>query len=519
MAINIYADIDLNGNVITEEDKTAEVSANDTTPGFLVDKVVAGSNITVTETNDGGNETLVISSTASGTDENVSVSANDTTPGNLSSKLVAGANVTLTENNDGGNETLTIASSGSGGGGGALELISVVTAVGGETSLSFSGLSGVDENYVAQVVMKGTTDDYLTIEINGDTTAGNYESFVIFERNTGVNPVYDYQVQNHIGFAYDPEGFCHMDLNIQRAPDDCAHYWGLGMYLDDTNGEPSSIRTSGFRGPNTTEITSLAFGMKTGTITAGSFVKLYRYSTSALGGSDEFVQVSGDDTTAGYLLDKIAAGTNITLTETNPGADEDLTIAASDPSVNVSSNDTTPSDLATKLVAGSNITITEQNDGGNETLEIASTGGGGSSFERKLLVGLSSNINVSNNDEIAFNSVGLDVDSGWSTSRYTIPEAGDYEIIISLRPQVNSTARHEFFVYRERTSVEEAFGSTEFTPSSTSHFPTNISRTTRPYLVGDIIFVRATNVPASLLILGNSAVPYAVSYMEINKVA
>lgn len=44
------------------------------------------------------------------------VSNQDTTPGYLFSKLVAGSNVTLTKNNPGGNETITISSSGSGGG-------------------------------------------------------------------------------------------------------------------------------------------------------------------------------------------------------------------------------------------------------------------------------------------------------------------------------------------------------------------------------------------------------------------
>jgi len=43
------------------------------------------------------------------TDVKVLVSANDTTAGYLNGKLVAGTNVTFTENNDGGNETLTIA--------------------------------------------------------------------------------------------------------------------------------------------------------------------------------------------------------------------------------------------------------------------------------------------------------------------------------------------------------------------------------------------------------------------------
>lgn len=46
------------------------------------------------------------------TDEKAKVSSNDTTPGFLNGKLVAGANVTLTENNNGGNETLTISAAG-----------------------------------------------------------------------------------------------------------------------------------------------------------------------------------------------------------------------------------------------------------------------------------------------------------------------------------------------------------------------------------------------------------------------
>lgn len=41
-------------------------------------------------------------------DEKAKVSSNDTTPGYLNGKLVAGTGITLTENSDGGNETLTI---------------------------------------------------------------------------------------------------------------------------------------------------------------------------------------------------------------------------------------------------------------------------------------------------------------------------------------------------------------------------------------------------------------------------
>lgn len=45
---------------------------------------------------------------SAGSDELVKVSANDTTPGYLNGKLVAGTGISFTENNDGGNETLTI---------------------------------------------------------------------------------------------------------------------------------------------------------------------------------------------------------------------------------------------------------------------------------------------------------------------------------------------------------------------------------------------------------------------------
>lgn len=49
------------------------------------------------------------------TDEKSKVSSNDTTAGYLNGKLVAGTNITLTENNNGGNETLTISAAGGGG--------------------------------------------------------------------------------------------------------------------------------------------------------------------------------------------------------------------------------------------------------------------------------------------------------------------------------------------------------------------------------------------------------------------
>lgn len=72
---------------------------------------------------EGGGIALVTMSggTGSGLDEKVKVTSNDTTAEYLFEKLVAGTNVTLVENNNGGDESITIqVTSGSGGGGSQL---------------------------------------------------------------------------------------------------------------------------------------------------------------------------------------------------------------------------------------------------------------------------------------------------------------------------------------------------------------------------------------------------------------
>jgi hypothetical protein len=139
-------------------DEKVKVSINDTTEGYLLDKIVAANaEITVTEQNDGSNETIAIGlgphthtesditdlvhdavsiqgitvdntdiadgkvlqyNSTSGNleyevivaaDEKVKVSPDDTTPGYLDEKIVAGsAAIVLTELGDGNNESLSI---------------------------------------------------------------------------------------------------------------------------------------------------------------------------------------------------------------------------------------------------------------------------------------------------------------------------------------------------------------------------------------------------------------------------
>lgn len=55
-------------SIIDAIDEKTKVSANDTTSGYLNGKLVAGTGVTLTETNDGANETLVIAATGAGDD-------------------------------------------------------------------------------------------------------------------------------------------------------------------------------------------------------------------------------------------------------------------------------------------------------------------------------------------------------------------------------------------------------------------------------------------------------------------
>lgn len=64
--------------------------------------------------------------------------------------------------------------------------------------------------------------------------------------------------------------------------------------------------------------------------TVNNVLKYYdgsSFITSAGVSADEQVKVSADDTTEDYLLNKLAAGSNISLAETNGGANETITIA------------------------------------------------------------------------------------------------------------------------------------------------------------------------------------------------
>lgn len=143
---------------------TGSTAATSTTDTF---NVVGGTGISTAVVGD----TLTINATGGTSDELVKISANDTTAGYLNGKLVAGSGITLTENNDGGNETLTITSTGT-----APNLWATFTADSGSTT--------ADTTADTLTVVGGTgistsiTGDNLTITNDSPNVDQNlYETF------------------------------------------------------------------------------------------------------------------------------------------------------------------------------------------------------------------------------------------------------------------------------------------------------------------------------------------------------
>ena len=89
--------------------KTIQVAGQDDIVASGEDTLIIAEGDNTTITTNAATNTLTITATSgAGGDEKSKVSANDTTAGYLNGKLVAGINITLTESNDGGDEILTI---------------------------------------------------------------------------------------------------------------------------------------------------------------------------------------------------------------------------------------------------------------------------------------------------------------------------------------------------------------------------------------------------------------------------
>ncbi len=109
-----------------------------------------------------------------GNDEKVKVSSNDTTPGFLNGKLVAGTNITLVEGNDGGDETLTISSSGGGSSAPILYNVKDSGALGDGIDLTDGAITATDATFTSASNPFVSGDVGKVISIEGAGTAGAY---------------------------------------------------------------------------------------------------------------------------------------------------------------------------------------------------------------------------------------------------------------------------------------------------------------------------------------------------------
>lgn len=89
-------------------DEKVKITENDEAAGKLGDKLVAGTNVTLTVQSPGAYERMAVAAA----DPTVKVSLNDTTAARLSDKIVGGENITLTVLNEGANEQISISTAG-----------------------------------------------------------------------------------------------------------------------------------------------------------------------------------------------------------------------------------------------------------------------------------------------------------------------------------------------------------------------------------------------------------------------
>jgi len=86
-------------SVVANTDTNVAISANDTTPDLLINKLTAGTNISLTETNDGGDETITITNTSTGeTKPTISSISPDTIPNTATNIVITGTNYVVTPN-------------------------------------------------------------------------------------------------------------------------------------------------------------------------------------------------------------------------------------------------------------------------------------------------------------------------------------------------------------------------------------------------------------------------------------
>lgn len=175
---------------------------------------------------------------ASSSDELAKVSSNDTTAGYLNGKLVAGTNITLTENNDGGNETLTIAASG-GGSTDLRDLIIMDHFVTGNTSSDAIGSHGWRQLSLgtgADITLSGEAGHPGILDLGSGTTASGRVAIYVGESGGLVVLPGTSQNQIDIEFLVRLNSNALSSANCDRVTFGFGDQWGAAADTEHTNG-------------------------------------------------------------------------------------------------------------------------------------------------------------------------------------------------------------------------------------------------------------------------------------------
>jgi len=205
------------GSADTEKVK---VSSNDTTAGFLNGKLVAGTNISLTEGTDGGNETLTAAltgtiATAQIADDAVTLAKMAPgTDGNVISYDASGNPVAVATGSAG--QVLTSAGAGApptfaDAGGGAWNLISTTT-ISSDATVTVSGMDSTYKHYVMILTQLHPSNNDIHLQgraiISGSPyTTGNYFSIIEHSRTGNAGCEYDNnEGQTYWNFTHDGNG-------------------------------------------------------------------------------------------------------------------------------------------------------------------------------------------------------------------------------------------------------------------------------------------------------------------------
>jgi len=249
-------------------------------------------------------------------------------------------------------------------------------------SVAWGDITGIVSN---QTDLQAELD--AKVNVAGDTMTGNLNIFPV----TG----------NSILTLKSPTGTSTTGINLENSSSSIVYtevfdettgnilidsVTGVDMLFNNAgNGDVITLNNVSFRNVTIGSPSPSPYIMPDGDGTVGQVIQTdgagnLTFATLA-GSNDELVKVSADDTTAGFLLNKVLGGTLISVVETNPAGNEAITINTT-AEINTTSNlgagegifsAKVGSDIRLKsLVAGTNITLTSDV---NE-ITINSTSGG-----------------------------------------------------------------------------------------------------------------------------------------------